>query len=205
MAIDWNKEVSFSGLMKSGSSTRRDGYPTKTHMNFAGAEKKQVDKRRVVIVAIVGIIVLGVVLKFGVFDFVGQVAMKNMELDHQRQELAEVEQNLVGYDEVLAEYQSYVSNQLASDSEAIDAMEALRIVEDVVMPAASVTSLDYKDNQITLNLANTTLARVGDVANVLDEDPMVASVNVSTAAAGQTQGNDVTVTMTITLQKEAMR
>lgn len=201
MALDWNKEISFSGLAKSASAARKDEYPTKRYMNFVAVERRKVNLKRVVPLGILGVVVLALVLKFGVFDFVGQIAQKNAEIDRQRQDLAAIEQNLTNYDSVLSEYQSYVSTQLASDATAVDGMSVLALIDEVVTPKASIASLDYKDNVLTLNLFNTSLANVGELANELDDDPLVESVTVSTAAAGQSNENDVTVAMTVTLTK----
>ncbi|MBQ9002310.1 MAG: hypothetical protein IJ087_10695 [Eggerthellaceae bacterium] len=200
MALDWNKEISFTGLRKRGAK-QSDAYPTKTYMNLAVADHKTHELRKVVPAAVIVIVAVVVFLKFGVFDFIAQVNAKQAELAQQQQTLASVEAKLANYDEVLAEYQSYASAQLASDSDSVSTLQALDLVSRRITPVASVASLSYEKNSLLLNLSNITLSAAGDLVSSLYQEPIVANVTVSTATTGVANSDSPTVTMAITLQK----
>ena len=200
MALDWSKEISFSGLRKRGPK-QSDAYPTKTYMNLAVADRKSLEARKIVPVAIIVVVFLALFLKFGVFDFVAQVNAKQAELSQARQTLSSVEAKLANYDEVLAEYQSYASAQLASDSSSVNTLDALDLVNRRISPVASIVSLSFEQNSLLLNLSNITLSAAGDLVSSLYQEPIVANVTVSTASTGSSNSDAPMVTMTITLQK----
>ena len=201
MALDWNKEITFSGLKRSSTKTK-DAYPSKTYMNLAVADRKSIEMRRVVPVAIVLVVLVALFAKFGVYDFIDRMNAKNAELAQQQQVLSGIQAQLANYDEVFEEHSMYVSSRLADDGETVPTLEALRLVDSTIRPRASVSSLNYEDNTLTLTLANASLSSVSDLMNALYEQPIVANVSVPNATTAQTSGNDVLTAMIVTLHKE---
>ena len=102
---------------------------------------------------------------------------------------------------MLAEYQSYASAQLASDSGSVNTLDALDLVNRRISPVASIVSLSFEQNSLLLNLSNITLSAAGDLVSSLYQEPIVANVTVSTASTGSSNSDAPMVTMTITLQK----
>lgn len=200
MALDWSKEISFSGLRKS-SPKKKDAYPSKTHMNLAVADRKTVELRKTLPAALLLIVVVALFLKFGVFDFVNSVQAKESELSGRHAVLAGLESQLAGYDDVLAEYSSYASAQLGDDGQTVSSLEALALVDSVVRPVATVSSLNYASNELSLTLANASLSSLGDLVNTLYQQPIVENVSVANATTRQTRSDDVLTAMTITLHK----
>ena len=113
MALDWSKEVSFSGLRKSGPKPKTS-YPTKTYMNLAVVDKKTVELRKAIPLAVLLIVIVVAFVKFGVYDFYDNVFKKQAELAQQEQTLSLLEAQLVNYDEVLEEYEAYESSDRKS-------------------------------------------------------------------------------------------
>lgn len=200
MALDWSKEITFSGLRKS-MPKRKDVYPSKTYMNLAIADRKPLDLRKVVPLAVLLLVVIVLLLKFGVFDQFAQVNAKRVELEKQEQTLSSLEEQLVGYDDLLREYQAYMPAQLAADEETVSALDALSLVNRKIEPMATIVSVSYADNELALNLANISLGTAGNLVSSLYEEPFVAHVEVSTAATGDTSDETSTVAMTISLDK----
>ena len=200
MALDWNKEISFSGLRKARPK-QSDAFPTKTYMNLAVADRKSVELKKTVPFAVILVVLVALFLKFGVFDFVTGVQAKQAELANRQQTLSQLESQLAGYDGVLAEYSSYVSARLGDDGTTVPTLDALALVDTIVRPVASVSSLNYDSNQLTLMLANASLSSLGDLLNRLYEQPIVSNVSVSNATTTQSNTGDVLTAMTITLQK----
>lgn len=200
MALDWNKDISFAGLKKSQPKAKM-GYPEKTYMNLVVRDAKESEPRKLLLMGVLLFLVVVFVAKFGVFDFYDRVNQKHGELVKQQQVLSGYQQQLLDYDKVLEEFETYGSAQLSADAGIVSAVEALELVDTVVAPNAEVTSLNLSANTLTLRLSNITLDNVGKLASSLRANPMVQNVSMSTAATEQSAPADVTATMTITLQR----
>jgi len=198
MALDWNKEISFSGLKKRAPKPK-DEFPSKTYMNLMVSEKKSFDLRSNIPFIVILLIIVVLVLKFGVFDFYARVDAKQAELNAHQQTLNSLNAELTNYNTVLEEYEGYESMSITSSGLRVDALEALDLVDRFVAPSARVVSISLVGNTLTLNLTDISLDGVGKLASTLYEQDMVANVSVSTAATQETASKDVTAAITITL------
>ena len=198
MALDWNKEISFSGLKKRAPKPK-DEFPSKTYMNLMVSEKKSFDLRSNIPFIVILLIIVVLVLKFGVFDFYARVDAKQAELNAHQQTLSSLNAELTNYNTVLEEYEGYESMSITSSGLRVDALEALDLVDRFVAPSARVVSISLVGNTLTLNLTDISLDGVGKLASTLYEQDMVANVSVSTAATQETASKDVTAAITITL------
>ena len=198
MALDWSKQVSFSGLKKRSPKAKVE-YPEKTYMNLVVQEKKKVNIRGDLPKILILVVIVALVLKFGIFDFYARVDAKQAELNAQQRTLSELTTELANYDAVVQEYEGYESMSIASDGLQVNALDALNLVDRFIMPSARVASLSLSGNTLSLNLTEITLDGVGQLVSTLYEQPMVANVSVSTAATQQTASEDVTAAMVITL------
>ena len=198
MALDWNKEISFSGLKKRAPKPK-DEFPSKTYMNLMVSEKKSFDLRSNIPLIVVLLIIVVLVMKFGVFDFYARVDAKQAELNAHQQTLNSLNAELTNYNTVLEEYEGYESMSITSSGLRVDALEALDLVDRFVAPSARVVSISLVGNTLTLNLTDISLDGVGKLASTLYEQDMVANVSVSTAATQETASKDVTAAITITL------
>lgn len=202
MALDWSKEISFSGLKKRAPKPK-DEFPSKTYMNLMVSEKKSFDLRSNIPFIVILLIIVVLVLKFGVFDFYARVDAKQAELNAHQQTLSSLNAELTNYNTVLEEYEGYESMSITSSGLRVDALGALALVDRFVAPSARVASLSLVGNTLTLNLTDISLDGVGKLVSTLYEQDMVANVSVSTAATRETASEDVVVAMTITLATAA--
>ncbi len=200
MALDWHKDISFSGLKK-GRSKTKTVYPSKTYMNLVAEDLRAPELRKAIPLIILVLVLVAAFVKFGVYDFFDRVNQKQAELSHQQQTLSSLEAQLTNYDKVLAEYESYETSRLSADEDQVSVSDALTLIDRFVAPSARIASVDLQGNTMTLSLADITLSGVGALVSTLDSQPMVANVAVATAATDQTTATDVVVTMTVTLQK----
>ena len=198
MALDWSKEISFSGLKKRAPKPK-DEFPSKTYMNLMVSEKKSFDLRSNIPLIVILLIIVVLVMKFGVFDFYARVDAKQAELNAHQQTLNSLNAELTNYNTVLEEYEGYESMSITSSGLRVDALGALDLVDRFVAPSARVVSISLVDNTLTLNLTDISLDGVGKLASTLYEQDMVANVSVSTAATQETASKDVTAAITITL------
>lgn len=201
MALDWNKDISFTGLRKRTGGAGKADYPSKTYMNLMVRDTKTLDIRRTVLVGILLALVVIAVAKFGVFDFYARINQKSLELVQKSEQLGKLEEQLVDYDEVLSEYNLYESARIVSEGSEVAAMDALELVDRIIKPSANVSSINFKSDVLTLGLSQVSLDAVGSLVGTLYEQPIVENVSVSTAANNQKgEGSNVAATMVISLR-----
>ncbi len=198
MALDWSKEISFSGLKKRAPKPK-DEYPSKTYMNLMISDKKSFDIRKNIPLMVGLVVVVALILKFGVFDFYARVDAKQAELNARQQTLSALTSELANYDKVLEEYEGYESMSISAEGLQVNAVDALALVDRFVSPSARVASLALSGNTLALNLTNISLDGLGKLASTLYEQDIVANVSVSTAATKETASEDVMAAVTITL------
>ena len=200
MALDWSKEISFSGLRKRKPKPKAD-YPSKTYINLAIKDKKKIDVRSTLPKAVLIILLTVFVCKFGVFDLYSQVNQKEAELSQQTQRLSQLNAQLTNYDAVKAEYETYETTKLVADESTVSVTDAMALVDRYVSSAAQIDSVNIEGNTVTLSLSDISLNGVGKLVSTLNEQPIVANVSVSTAATDQSDRLTRTkATMVITLQ-----
>lgn len=200
MALDWSKNISLAGLRKRAPKAKAV-YPTKTYINLVVEDKKKLELRSTLPKAILVVLIAVVAIKFGVYDFYDRVAQKEAELGRQTQVLNNLEAQLVNYDAIKAEYETYESTKLVADGTIVPAMDALKLVDRYITPVAQVDSINLQGNTMKLNLSNITLNGVGKLVSTLNAQPIVANVSVSTAATNRGDNTQkTTATMTIALQ-----
>lgn len=198
MALDWNKDVSFTGLRKKKGKAK-SGFPTKAYINLAIEEQRTIDARKAAILAVFLVILIALFVKFGVYDFLDRVNVKQAELNAAHRTLDGLEAQLVGYDEVKAEYDAFEAAMLVSGESLVSVTDALDLIDKHISPVAQVASISFKDDTLTLNLANTTLDQMGELVDTLYEQPIVKGASVATASS-QEAASGVVAVLKITLQ-----
>ena len=201
MALEWSKEISFSGLKK-GKTKMNSEYPSKTYMNLSVAKAGSRISTRSIPLIVVLVVILGLIIKFGVIDFYARVGQAEAALEQQRVQLEEMNTAIAGYDELLEEYESYDTEHLAPDASTVSAMSVMEMVQKVVVPHASIESIDLSGNVLTMSVKDINLNSTSTLVNLLYQQPLVKSVTVSTASTNGQTAEDVTTTMVVTLQRE---
>ena len=199
MALEWSKEISFSGLMKRKPKPKA-AYPSKTYINLMVRDKREMNVRDVLPKALLLLLVVVLFCKFGIFDFYGRVGQKQAELVSQEQVLNSMKAQLQNYDEVKAEYDMYESTRIVSVDGTVSVRDAMDLVDKCVAPLAKIAAIDVRGNTVSLSLADMSLDQTGKIVSRLYEQPIVANVSVSTAASEQGASSSVIASMVITLQ-----
>ena len=200
MALDWSREISFSGLKKNGKRQKSDVIPTKEHMNLVAQDKKERNVKKTVLVTVIILVVAALFAKFAVIDFMAQVGAKQSELAEQQQLKTATLEKLSAYEEIASEYEKYGFFELddAKGTLSVDAMAALDLVDKHIANKATVSGLNLVGDTMTLTLTDISLNDVGKLTDELDKIDFVQSVSVSTAATQSDPGSVVT-TMIIKL------
>lgn len=187
MALDWNKQISFGEIFKRrGKKTAPGGYPTKTTMNLYQEDRKETELSKVIPTAILLVVGIGAFTKFGVLDQLARVSEKEAELSSVQSQVATIEAELHGFDELMEDYASYAPLLSAS---GVDASEVLTMVEAFVMPRATVASSSLEGATLKLTLAEAPLSTVGEIVKTLQEQSIVSSVAVTSAQNDRTDAS----------------
>ncbi len=203
MALDWKKEVSLDSvkqLFNRGAKSGKAGsseYPTKTTMNLYQGESGTTDIRKVVIVGVILFLAIGLFVKFGVLDQLDAVSRKEAELGQQEALLASIKGDAGKFEQIKELYDGYTARY---GGDSVDAMSLLTMVEQLVMPRATVSSIVLADNSLTLTLYNVSLETAGDIAKALEGQDAVKSVNLTTATTQNVEGQNTISTLVVSLK-----
>lgn len=198
MALDWKREIDLKSLFsrKKGGLSGSITYPSKTTINLYRSDQQATDKRKVILACVLGAIVLGLFVKFGVLDQMAVVSQMENELNEQRALSEKAKANLGDYADVQEAYEAYLARY---GKGATDAIAVLDMVEKNVMSKTTVTSIVLGEDILTLTLYNVSLDTVGNLAKDLESQEMVSKVNVSTATTQNAEGLNTVSTLVINL------
>lgn len=204
MAVEWSKDINFLGFFKRKALPTKDGYPSKTYINLIIPDEREEVGKRGIGVAVVALLVLLILGKFGVYDYFARVMAKTEEVTQQTEELSRYTLQLADYDKIQETYNSYEAVRMTSDAADIALVDVFGLVNDYVLPVAKITSFELTDNELTLHLYEISLDVVSDLVKKLSEQPNVTSVKVTTAARAEITArseeadtNSVTIIMTL--------
>lgn len=174
----------------------------KVTMNFA-RRSVGIDIKK--LAPVLAVIVVGalVFFKFGFLDKFSEKTAAYNELAAKQEELELINLKLKDYDELYEKYGRY-SYGWMSDAEvnAIDRMEITRLIEEKIMPYASISNFSISNNVLTLNLYGVTLKQTSDIVKVVEADKLVKSASVYNASAENADEATVFMSIVLTAQKE---
>ena len=199
MALDLKKEISLPFKKGGTSSKGASEYPEKTYINLVQVDKKALDLRRTVPIAILAALLVVLFMKFGIFDFYAQLGAKQAELNTEKTHLVALQSQLSDYNDVLEEYQGYQALSLNEGGLSVDALQVINLVDTCVAPVANVATMSLAGNTLSLSLTDVSLDGIGQLVNTLYQQPLVKNVSVSTATTRNADNENVTAAVTITL------
>lgn len=203
MALDWNKEVSFSSIIAAvqGKNKKDDNassaYPTKTTMNLYQVQSKTTSLASLVIIIVVAVVGLGVLLKFGVLDPLGTLNQKQSELASQQELLMAVSSSGSGYSETARLYTGYLT---ALGSGDVTATDVLNLIEQNVKNVAKVSVISYASDIVSITVNDVNLETIGHLAQQLESQDKVVQVNVMNAKNKTAANNTAEATIVITFE-----
>ncbi len=173
--------------------------PSKRTMNFVHHESS-VNWGKVLLLVLVLILAAGVFAKFGILDQLDKKTAAYNELAAQQEQLALVNAELVGYDELESQYGRY-SYGWMDDTEVnmVSRMDVLNLVESKIAPKATIENLAVNNNILTLNIHGITLKAASAMVKSLEASDLVQSATVYSAVAENAE--EASIFISITLEK----
>lgn len=172
---------------------KKDGYPTKTTINFYIKENKSNSFSTAFLYLLFGAVVLLALAKMTVFDLLGDLNREKAAYTRNQTILENNLESLADFDEVNTEYNRYSYSYLAETDKVQDRMDILDILEQTIFEDSNVISIAISDNVVSVSLAEVDLEGTSELAKKLESYEMVQSVSVNTASFGGTYTSNMVI------------
>lgn len=173
-------------------------YPTKTDINLALREDRNLDKKTALPIGIfLAVFILGFA-KLGVIDLLHAVDDAQRTMQQTQEQLDTLKEANLIYDDVLQEYNEVVSNSISSVVLAT-LEQRLELVNHYLLSKARVESFNVLDDVITASISGISLNQVSGIYTALMQNEFVDNVQIYTASTEGDSSSLTTATMTIIL------
>lgn len=174
--------------------------PTKRSMNLYFKPDRTTKPATVALYVLFVVVVLLGLSKVLVYDLW-------VKVDGARTALAAVESRLDGvmgelsnYSEVKEKYQRYSATD--EERELIDRMKVLTLLDEAIGATGQLSSVAVNGQVVQVQFSQVTLAQTAEIVRRLEESPIVERTTVNTAATTEEDGDLVSASILIQLQKE---
>ena len=175
--------------------------PSKKTMNFA-RRQSNFNPKKVIPIILVIVILAAVLVKFGVMDPLDKKTAAYSELSYKQVQLAALNAQLTGYEELEQEYGRYSYGWMnETEISLVSRIEALNLVEKQIANKATIKDMAINNNVLTLNIYGITLKEASDMVAKLEQNALVESAAVYNATAEAAE--EAEIFMSIILTKEA--
>ena len=172
----------------------------KVTMNFA-RHKREFNPTKIAIVALVIVVATLLFTKFAILDPLQQKTDALTELSGKQDQMAILNVQLAGWDELQAQYGRYSYGWMTeNETNLVERMDILKLMEKKIEPKARIENFTISQNVLTLNLEGITLKQTSALVTELEQDPLVTSATVYKASNDDAEIKEVN--MVIILAKE---
>lgn len=172
--MDLNKDISFGN--------KKDTYPTKTSINLADQNPAGTDKLTAIALFIILFALVGLFVKFAVFDPLTSVMASSDELSQAQAELESLEAANADYTTLNEQYSRYIVTGLTEDEQNLaDRNEVLDLLRTEIMGSVNLSSAELVENTLTVTCVGVGLQGVSGLVGRLESDSRVLHVTVSAA------------------------
>ena len=172
-------------------------YPSKSWLNLAMRERTANSPSRILPLALLCAVLIGLFAKFAVVDRLVAVAAAQSRVAELRQQIDALSQDTAGYDELLTEYARYSTGWMTDEERSIpDRLVIFSLLEQDVLPTSNLHGLSVTGNTLILDLNRLSLKDASAIETRLRAREEVSAVSVTAASSILDYG---AVSMTITL------
>lgn len=154
--------------------------PSKTTLNLVIKEKKELRLERLIPAVIIILVIAVLFAKFAVADRYAALNEAEKELSQERENLNALVSSYADYDEVQEEYNRYTYEDF--DRTIPNRQDVLNLLEKYVFPVSGMRQLSISGKSVSLTLTGMTLEEISRLIAVLEADPLVEKVLVSTTS-----------------------
>lgn len=189
-------------LLSKEVKLKRETFPTKKTMNFVVDTETKTNRYSLVGFGIF-IVVLALFTKYCVIDVIQKTNEVQSNYHISNEQIDALNQQLQNYNEVEEKYNAMVGTFL-TDSEKVcmNRTDLLKMIDEDVLPYASVTNISITNDSISVYTGLTDLNTISKVVDILQKDSRTTYVTVSRTTADSEDSSRVSATIEITCQTE---
>ena len=189
-------------LLSKEVKLKRETFPTKKTMNFVVDSESKTNRYSLIGFGIF-IVVLALFTKYCVIDVIQKTNEVQSNYTTSNEQIDALNQQLQNYDEVEEKYNTMVGTIL-TDSEKVcmNRTDLLKMIDEDVLPYASVTNISITNDSISVYTGLTDLNTISKVVDILQKDSRTNYVTVSRTTADSEDSSRVSATIEITCQTE---
>ena len=179
--------------ISSGKAAVRGKKPVKRSINLAGYGEKPLNLKVAIPVIVIIVLAALALAKFGILDRYSAVSKAQAEVSAVQTQIDIGYKRLEDFAEVAERYAHYTySGMTEEELERTDRIEVLQMIQRIVLPRASLESMQLKSNQLTLNVTGSTLELIRGIVQDLEAEELVNFCTVTTAGSEVTTSKDKT-------------
>ncbi len=164
----------------------RGRLPVKRSINMATVGEKKTRATTVILVFLLVLIAIAAFSKFLVMDRLEVVNQEEQKVRDLRTQLSAANAKLDSFGELKEKYAHYTFADMTNEElRRVERSDVVELIERLVMPNAALNSWNVKQNQLTLNVTLDTLQDTNELAQLLNEDPMVEFATVKNAVTNE--------------------
>ncbi len=180
---------------------KKNDYPSKTWINLAMREKRQIDPKLAIPGIILVLLLVAAVGKFGVADRIAQLSVAERELDFVLKEKALLEISVADYEEVRSEYAKYSINWMDDiEKSLVKKTDMISLIDTQILVNSETRSITISGNTISAQLVGLDMEATSDLVDRLNARDDVSQVQVFSVTTEETVGDQVIVSILVTMK-----
>lgn len=180
-----NKEISFK------KTTSK--WPEKKSINFISDEQSKNNKKAIVLFCVF-LLLLVPFTYFGVIKQIAKVNTAQAQYSQVQEQIAALNAQTADYNDVKTKYDTTVGSLLTEDEKVCtDRMKIFKMIEEDIIPSASIQSIAITGSQVTVQTGTTNLAAVSSMIVTLQSDKRNQYVTVTTTSDATSSSTDAVI------------
>lgn len=179
-------------------------YPTKRTINLAKRESHSQSVMTIGIGSAVILVLVVCVVKFGVLDQLARQSAAESAYNTVHTQYVDMQNAVEKYPEVEEEYRTYSKKWMQQEDSgafvSVDRQEVLDLMENNLQRYGEVKSVNVSDDTMIVSMSGMTLQEISAIFEILQQQPIVKSADLTIASTEKTAGEDLDFSVTITLQ-----
>jgi Tfp pilus assembly protein PilN len=188
-----SEEKKKTGLNKEISFKKTSKWPEKKSINFISDEQSKNNKKAIVLFCIF-LLLLVPFTYFGVIKQIAKVNTAQAQYNQVQEQIAALNAQTADYNDVKTKYDAAVGSFLTDDEKVCtDRMKIFKMIEEDIIPSASIQSIAITGSQVTVQTGTTNLAAVSSMIVTLQSDKRNQYVTVTTTSDATSSSTDAVI------------
>lgn len=181
--------------VKSGGKGKKPNkllLPTKRTINLATVGEKRTNYTLLAGELVLGLVVIALALKFGVYDRLSAMYKAEREAAEVRHQVNTLTEEIDSYGDLNDLYAHYTySGMTEEELTRVDRLDVMEMITRVILPQSSTASWSISADKLNLSIKSDSLEEINSIAKQLEQEPIVDYCTVSTASTGAEEAHNI--------------